>query len=754
MNYRLQQPGEKAETQLYLVNLLNEWTEPACASSEFACPTDPMDRTLVQKGGCSHAVPERGRDGVGVPVLDEEGTGWDLLLPYVLFAIRETTHASTRLSPSKLLFRPHPRDHLNVAQEAWKEQPSPYHSVVHHVQEKQQEMDKVNLLEAAQRHQQRIYNRPTQAREFQPCLSGVPAPTCNFLDRWQGPSTTVEWVGAMNYRLQQPGEKAETQLYLVNLLNEWTEPACASSEFACPTDPMDRTLVQKGAVLTPSQNEDVTELVYRSADVFPSNPAIYYKLSCYYLQFKQIEEHVLDEEGTGWDLLLPYVLFAIRETTHASTRLSPSKLLFRPHPRDHLNVAQEAWKEQPSPYHSVVHHVQEKQQEMDKVNLLEAAQRHQQRIYNRPTQAREFQPCLSGVPAPTCNFLDRWQGPSTTVEWVGAMNYRLQQPGEKAETQLYLVNLLNEWTEPACASSEFACPTDPMDRTLVQKGAVLTPSQNEDVTELVYRSADVFPSNPAIYYKLSCYYLQFKQIEEHVLDEEGTGWDLLLPYVLFAIRETTHASTRLSPSKLLFRPHPRDHLNVAQEAWKEQPSPYHSVVHHVQEKQQEMDKVNLLEAAQRHQQRIYNRPTQAREFQPCLSGVPAPTCNFLDRWQGPSTTVEWVGAMNYRLQQPGEKAETQLYLVNLLNEWTEPACASSEFACPTDPMDRTLVQKGAVLTPSQNEDVTELVYRSADVFPSNPAIYYKLSCYYLQFKQIEEHVQNEQNSRYLPIHAY
>ncbi|KAK3511632.1 hypothetical protein QTP70_014588 [Hemibagrus guttatus] len=571
MNYRLQQPGEKAETQLYLVNLLNEWTEPACASSEFACPTDPMDRTLVQKGAV--LTPSQNEDVTelvyrSADVLDEEGTGWDLLLPYVLFAIRETTHASTRLSPSKLLFRPHPRDHLNVAQEAWKEQPSPYHSVVHHVQEKQQEMDKVNLLEAAQRHQQRSYNRP---------------------------STTVEWVGAMNYRLQQP-------------------------------DPMDRTLVQKGAVLTPSQNEDVTELVYRSADVFPSNPAIYYKLSCYYLQFKQIEEHVLDEEGTGWDLLLPYVLFAIRETTHASTRLSPSKLLFRPHPRDHLNVAQEAWKEQPSPYHSVVHHVQEKQQEMDKVNLLEAAQRHQQRIYNRPTQAREFQPCLSGVPAPTCNFLDRWQGPSTTVEWVGAMNYRLQQPGEKAETQLYLVNLLNEWTEPACASSEFACPTDPMDRTLVQKGAVLTPSQNEDVTELVYRSADVFPSNPAIYYKLSCYYLQFKQIEEHVLDEEGTGWDLLLPYVLFAIRETTHASTRLSPSKLLFRPHPRDHLNVAQEAWKEQPSPYHSVVHHVQEKQQEMDKVNLLEAAQRHQQRSYKPSNPSTGVSAMPIGC---TCSYL-----------------------------------------------------------------------------------------------------------------------------
>ncbi|KAG7317024.1 hypothetical protein KOW79_019322 [Hemibagrus wyckioides] len=42
-----------------------------------------------------------------------------------------------------------------------------------------------------------------------------------------------------------------------------------------PTSPnlKERTLVQKGAGLTPSQNEYLTELVYRFADVLRSNPA-------------------------------------------------------------------------------------------------------------------------------------------------------------------------------------------------------------------------------------------------------------------------------------------------------------------------------------------------------------------------------------------------------------------------------------------------------------------------------------------------
>ncbi|KAK3523233.1 hypothetical protein QTP86_024513, partial [Hemibagrus guttatus] len=134
-----------------------------------------------------------------------------------------------------------PKDILtdqDEAREAWEGQQSPFHSMIDYVQDVQVRIDQVGPIikehmEAAQRDQQRIYNRPAQPREFYPgdqVMLLVPNTVCMFLAKWQGPYIVLEWVGPVNYRLQQP-------------------------------DPQEHALVRRGKELSPAQQQDITELI-------------------------------------------------------------------------------------------------------------------------------------------------------------------------------------------------------------------------------------------------------------------------------------------------------------------------------------------------------------------------------------------------------------------------------------------------------------------------------------------------------------
>lgn len=86
----------------------------------------------------------------------------------------------------------------------------------------------------------------------------VPCSSCKFLVRWQGPYTVLERKVPVNYRLQQPGKRAEEKLYHVNLLKKWVEPALVVSAYAAlDTDPGKDTLVELQEDLTPTQRQEL-----------------------------------------------------------------------------------------------------------------------------------------------------------------------------------------------------------------------------------------------------------------------------------------------------------------------------------------------------------------------------------------------------------------------------------------------------------------------------------------------------------------
>ncbi len=125
---------------------------------------------------------------------------------------------------------------------------------------------------------------------------------------------------------------------------------------------------------------------------------------------------VVAEDKRDWDLMIPYVLFGIREVPQASTGFTPFELLFGRQPRGLLDVAKEAWEQQPAAHHSVIEHVKQMRERIDRVmplvrEHLSKAQQAQQRHYNRPAQPREFQAgdrVMVLVPNVACKFLATW----------------------------------------------------------------------------------------------------------------------------------------------------------------------------------------------------------------------------------------------------------------------------------------------------------------------------------------------------------
>lgn len=75
-------------------------------------------------------------------------------------------------------------------------------------------------------------------------------------------------------------------------------------------------------------------------------------------------------DGQDWDFLLPYVLLAIQDVPQASTAFTPFESLFRRWQRGLLDIAQEAWEEQPSSFCSVVEFIREKQEQIDHVSPI------------------------------------------------------------------------------------------------------------------------------------------------------------------------------------------------------------------------------------------------------------------------------------------------------------------------------------------------------------------------------------------------
>ncbi|XP_077962421.1 uncharacterized protein LOC144410313 isoform X1 [Gasterosteus aculeatus] len=220
---------------------------------------------------------------------------------------------------------------------------------------------------------------------------------------------------------------------------------------------------------------------------------------------KRMLKKVMEADGKNWDQLLPYVLFGVREVPQASTGFSPFELLYGRRPRGLLDIAKEAWESQPSPHRTIIEHVDQMRTRMAQVwpvvrEHLQQAQQAQARVYNRGAQVRAFQPgerVLVLVPSADCKFLAKWQGPYEVVTRVNEANYQVRQPGRRRPLQLYHVNLLKKWQSlPGPPAQPTPALTARIPLPNVPMGDHLSPSQLQDLREVVWQHLDVFSDLP------------------------------------------------------------------------------------------------------------------------------------------------------------------------------------------------------------------------------------------------------------------
>ena len=209
---------------------------------------------------------------------------------------------------------------------------------------------------------------------------------------------------------------------------------------------------------------------------------------------KHMLRKVIAVDGKNWDQLLPYILFSIREVPQGSTGFSPFELLYGRRPRGLLDVAKEAWEQQPSTQRSIVEHVEQMHHRMTQVwplvrEHMQQAQAQQAQVYNRGAQVREFKPgdkVMVLIPTNDCKFLAKWQGPYEILERVGPVNYRVRQTGRRKAQQLYHVNLLKPWREPLpVPSNVLVANLPPQVLPPVKMGDQLSSRQGQDLRELL-----------------------------------------------------------------------------------------------------------------------------------------------------------------------------------------------------------------------------------------------------------------------------
>ena len=239
-------------------------------------------RTMASKGIAKELVLMFTRIGIPEEILTGfPHRNWDQLLPFLMFSIREVPQASTGFSPFELLYGRRPRGLLDLAKEAWEQQPSPHRTMIEHVEGLRDRMATLwplvrEHMAEAQTAQARVYNRGTQPREFQVAdkvLVLVPTVECKFLAWWQGPYEVIERLGEVNYRVRRTGRRQETRIYHINLLKKWVAREALLS-LSLPQKPQakEAEAVPMGEQLTPRQKQDLTELLQEHRPVFATEP--------------------------------------------------------------------------------------------------------------------------------------------------------------------------------------------------------------------------------------------------------------------------------------------------------------------------------------------------------------------------------------------------------------------------------------------------------------------------------------------------
>ncbi|XP_075771602.1 uncharacterized protein LOC142823854 [Pelodiscus sinensis] len=227
---------------------------------------------------------------------------------------------------------------------------------------------------------------------------------------------------------------------------------------------------------------------------------------------KEMLRRFVLEDPRGWDLMLPSLMFAVREVPQASTGFSPFELLYGRRCRGILDLLKEGWENQASTGRGTVQYITQLREKLSRLGEyarrnLEDAQHRQARYYDANARRREFQPgdrVMLLLPTKESKLLAQWQGPFEVIKKVGEVDYEIRLSGRRQGTQLFHVNLLKKWVPrdtlliaPPSEEEDLGpwggTETGPVEASLNPE---LTPAQQGQLRSLLHQYQETLTSRP------------------------------------------------------------------------------------------------------------------------------------------------------------------------------------------------------------------------------------------------------------------
>ena len=160
-----------------------------------------------------------------------------------------------------------------------------------------------------------------------------------------------------------------------------------------------------------------------------------------------------DEGCKNWDINIPYVLFAYRETKHETTGFSPFELLYARHVRGPLTIIQEEWEDfnEDEIKQSAISYILDARERLEKMTTLAHASENrekskQKKYFDRKSKDRQLKindKVLILLPTSTNMLMAEWKGPFVVTEQISPVDYKVRL--NRQTSKIYHINMLKKW---------------------------------------------------------------------------------------------------------------------------------------------------------------------------------------------------------------------------------------------------------------------------------------------------------------------
>ena len=223
-------------------------------------------------------------------------------------------------------------------------------------------------------------------------------------------------------------------------------------------------LTDQGAQFTSGVMKEVSRLLsIKQLTTTPYHPACNGLVERFNGSLKQMLKRLCAERPKDWDRYIGPLLFAYRETPHASTGFAPFELLYGRTVRGPMAILKELWSdnieipEVKTTYQYVLDlrsRIEDTCQ-LAKEELKKSSERYR-KYYDRKARPRQFKgdKVLLLLPADNNKLLLQWKGPYPVIKRMSNCDYTIDLG---SRTKTFHINLLKLYMEPSTTDNQTEC---------------------------------------------------------------------------------------------------------------------------------------------------------------------------------------------------------------------------------------------------------------------------------------------------------